>query len=186
VSKFRDNRKPPTSDHFVNERIKYLKIQVIDHHGENLGVLSKKDALAVARDAGLDLVQVGQDEKTGTGTAKVMDFGKFLYTKKKQLNESKKNQKIVQIKEIKLRPNIGDQDYKTKLNHAIEFLEEGKKVKFTLQFRGRQFIMMNELGQNFFSKIHKDLLERDLGTLIEEKEQRGRPFWSKIYSLKDK
>lgn len=182
VNKFKDLKKTPGSDHFVNEEIRYLKIQVIGQDGSNLGVLAKRDALTQARNVGLDLVQVG--EKEGVGIAKIMDFGKFLYTKKKQLNEAKKNQKIIQIKEIKLRPNIADQDYKTKLNHAVEFLKDGKKVKFTLQFRGREFIMMNELGQQFFDRINKDLQESNIGTLIEEKEQRGKPFWSKIYSLK--
>ncbi|MCF7800187.1 translation initiation factor IF-3 [Candidatus Babeliales bacterium] len=182
MNKFKDLKKMPGTDHFVNEEIRYLKIQVIDQDGSNLGVISKKEALAYARNAGMDLVQVGEND--GIGIAKIMDFGKFLYNKKKQLNEAKKKQKIIQIKEVKLRPNIADQDYKTKLNHAIEFLKDGKKVKFTLQFRGREFIMMNELGQQLFDRINKDLQESNIGTLIEEKEQRGKPFWSKIYSLK--
>ena len=184
MSKFRDNRKMPSNDHFVNERIKYLKIQVIDQNGNNLGVIPKREALAAARDAGLDLVQVGQNEKEGIGIAKIMDFGKFLYTKKKQLSEAKKKQKIIQIKEIKMRPNIGDQDYNTKLKKAEEFLKEGKKVKFTLQFRGREFIMINELGKKIFARIEQDLTDRKLGSLIQEKEQRSGPFWSKIYYLK--
>lgn len=185
MSKFKDNKfsnNGPGSNYFVNEKIKYAKIQVIDHDGNNLGVISKHEALNVAQDAGLDLVQVG--EKGEIAVAKVMDFGKFLYTKKKQQNEAKKKQKTIQIKEIKMRPNIGDQDYNTKMKRAIEFLQEGKKVKFTLQFRGRQFIMINELGSNFFERIHRDLTEKNLGNLVEEKEQRGGPFWSKIYFVK--
>ena len=155
---------------------------VIDHKGENLGMLSKTEALELARGAGLDLVQVG--EKDLFPITKVMDFGKFLYTKKKQKSLSKKKQKVIKVKEIKMRPNIGDQDYNTKLKRAIGFLKTGKKVKFTLQFRGRQFIMIRELGTQFFERLDNSLSEHDLGTLVKEKEQRGGPFWSKIYYLK--
>ncbi len=190
MSKYRDNRFGNTrgnktglaANYTINEKIKYAQVQVIDHNGNNLGVISKQEALSIAQDAGLDLVQVG--EKGDNGVAKIMDFGKFLYTKKKQLSEAKKKQKTIQVKEIKMRPNIGDGDYNTKLKRAIQFLEEGKKVKFTLQFRGRQFIMINELGRNFFQRVHSDLTEKNLGNLVEEKEQRGGPFWSKIYFVK--
>ena len=180
MNKFKDNKKG--SDHFINEKIKASQAMVIDQNGENLGVISCREALNLAQGAGLDLVQVG--EKDSIAIAKIMDYGKFLYSKKKQLSESKKKQKVVQVKEIKMRPNIGDQDYYTKLNHAIEFLSDGKKVKFTLQFRGRQFIMMNEHGKAFFERIDKDLEEKNLGALVKEREQRGGPFWSKIYFLK--
>ncbi len=83
-----------------------------------------------------------------------------------------------------MRPNIGDQDYRTKMNQAINFLKDGKKVKFTLQFKGREMIMVHELGQTFFSKIHNDLVAANLGNLADEKEQRIGLFWSKIYYLK--
>ena len=177
-----NNNKMQSSNYFVNEQIKAHKVQVIDQNGQNLGVLSKEEALLAAREVELDLVQVGQ--KDSMIITKIMDFGKFLYTKKKQLSEAKKKQKIIQIKEIKMRPNIGDQDYNTKLKKAEEFLKEGKKVKFTLQFRGREFIMINDLGKNIFERIEQDLTDRKLGSLVQEKEQRGGPFWSKIYYLK--
>ena len=150
----RDNNKKNiiASNYLVNEKIKAKNMMVIDHEGNNLGVISKQEALDCAERAELDLVQVG--EKDSTVIAKIIDFGKFLYTKKKQLSLAKKKQKIIQIKEVKLRPNIGDQDFLTKMKRAVEFLKSGKKVKFTLQFRGRQFIMINELGRNFFNRIH--------------------------------
>lgn len=170
------------SNYFVNEKIKIPRLQVIDHNGNNLGVISREQALDIAEQAGLDLVQVG--EKDDIIIAKIIDFGKFLYAKKKQLSEAKKKQKVIQIKEIKMRPNIGDNDYQIKLKRAIGFLKEGKKVKFTLRFRGREFIMIKELGQNFFARIDSDLAEQGLGTLLKEKEQRGGPFWSKIYYVK--
>ena len=99
-------------------------------------------------------------------------------------DEAKKNQKVIQIKEIKMRPAIGEQDYRIKFNRAVGFLKEGKRVKFTLQFRGRQMIMMRELGDKHFARVHQDLLKQDLGPLVEEILQRGRPFWSKIYYVK--
>jgi translation initiation factor IF-3 len=170
------------SNYQVNEKIKERSMIVIDKDGHNLGELSKQAALDIAEQAELDLVIVGK--KDSTAIAKVIDFGKFLYAKKKQLSLAKKKQKVVQIKEVKMRPNIGEQDYKTKMRRAFEFLKSGKKVKFTLQFRGRQFIMINELGKRFFTKIHEDLIEKHLGTLVKEKEQRSGPFWSIIYSLK--
>lgn len=170
--------------YFVNASIRVPTLVVINQNGENLGQISRAQALAAAEEAGLDLVQVG--EKDGVVIAKVMDFGKFLYTKKKQLNDSRKHQKIIQIKELKIRPNIGDQDYKTKLNQAEQFLIDGKKVKFTLQFKGREITMMGETGQRMFARITQDLTARNIGTLVEEKENRMGAFWSKIYGLKEK
>ncbi len=183
MKRFKSNSRPQINDgYLINEHIRDLEVRVIDQDGQNLGVISKKEALRLAEEASLDLVQVG--EKEGGAITKIMDFGKFLYAKKKQQSEAKKKQKIIQIKEVKLRPNIGDQDYNTKLKHAIEFLKDGKKVKFTLQFRGRQFLMINELGWGLFERIKKDLTAQNLGALVEEKETRGGPFWSKIYYIK--
>jgi len=181
VSNNRD-KKEVSPRHQVNEFIKEMQIRLIDETGENVGVVSRQEALAMAHSTGLDLVKIGEQDQTAV--AKLMDFGKHLYTKKKQQAEAKKKQKVIQIKEIKMRPNIGDQDYQTKFNRAVGFLKEGKRVKFTLQFRGREMIMMNELGVRFFTRIHRDLEEQGLGPLVAEKEQRGRPFWSKIYYIK--
>ena len=85
-----------------------------------------------------------------------------------------------------MRPNIGDQDYWTKLKKALEFFKEGNKVKFTLQFKGREISMMEGLGSKFFERITTDLHSQDVGTLVEEKEQRSGAFWSKIYFVKEK
>lgn len=166
----------------VNEQIKDNKIRLIIETGENIGVVTRREALDRAEQVGLDLVKIG--EQDSVTIAKLMDFGKHLYLKKKQQAQAKKKQKIIQIKEIKMRPNIGDQDYEVKFNRAVKFLQDGKRVKFTLQFRGREMIMMKDIGPKFFERIHRDLEGRELGTLIAEKEQRGRPFWSKIYYIK--
>ena len=103
---------------------------------------------------------------------------------KKQQNEAKKHQKVIQIKELKMRPHIGEGDYLIKMNKAVEFLRDGKRVKFTLQFRGREGAMMNELAPQLFIRIKKNLDDHQLGTLLEEAESRGGPFWSKIFYLK--
>lgn len=170
--------------YFVNEEIRATSLMVIGPQGENHGQVSRHQALALAEEAGLDLVQVG--EKDSLIIAKIMDFGKFLYTKKKQMSDSKKHQKIIQIKELKLRPNIGDQDYKTKVNQAEQFLVDGKKVKFTLQFKGREITMIEDLGPKMFLRITQDLGARNIGTLVEEKESRAGALWAKIYGLKEK
>ena len=188
MSRFRDknatnNSKALNSKYIINDRIKADYVTVIDQEGRNLGSIPKSEALALAEEAGLDLVQVG--EKDSGVITKILDFGKHLYTKKKQQSEAKKKQKVIQVKEVKLRPNIGDGDYKTKINRAIKFLTEGKKVKFTLQFRGRELIMVRELGANFFNRIHDDLTNSNIpGTLIQEKEQRSGHFWFRIYYIK--
>ena len=170
--------------YFVNEQIRAERMVVIDHLGQNLGTLLRMQALAKAAEVALDLVQVG--EKDGFPVTKLMDYGKFLYMKKKQLNDAKKHQKIILVKEIKIRPNIGDQDYYTKISQAAQFFLDGNKVKFTLQFRGREISMMEDLGRNLFAKIGKDLSERNVGSLIEEKDGRGGALWSKIFYIKGK
>lgn len=182
ANKDKNNRDTANAKYPVNELIKADKIMVIDAVGENLGVLSKGQALMRAQESGQDLVQVG--EKDSVVVAKIMDFGKFLYERKKQVGESKKHQKIIQIKEMKLRPNIGDQDYNTKLNQAAQFFLDGKKVKFTLQFKGREITMMEDLGVRLFERISRDLTERNVGALVEEKDSRSGAFWSKIYYVR--
>lgn len=170
--------------YFVNNHIKSTKVYVITHTGDNLGLISKQEALDFAENAGLDLVQVGQKE--GLPVTKVMDFGKFLYVKKKQMADAKKHQKVLQLKEIKMRPNIGDQDYDTKLKRAVGFFKDGKKVKFTLQFKGREITMINTLGANLFKRITEDLNKNEVGSLVEEKDNRAGSYWSKVYFVKTK
>lgn len=191
VSKIIKEHKPQSSTNTennqaknsVNEGIRSDAIMVIDEEGKNHGVLSKRQALALAEECSSDLVQVG--EKEGVVIAKIMDYGKFLYTKKKQLNDAKKNQKVIAVKELKLRPHIGDQDYFTKMNKAVEFFLNGDKVKFTLQFKGREVIMMADLGKKFFERIEQDLAKRELGgVLTYEKESKAGSLWTKIYFVR--
>lgn len=178
-------RRLPEPKHIINELITATEMMVIGAEGEKLGVISRSDALAAAQAVGLDLVQVGV--KDGLTIAKIIDHGKHLYEKKKQENRAKKTQKIIQIKELKFRPNIGEQDYQIKLRRAVEFLNDGKRVKFTLQFRrGREMMTANVVGTAMMARIADDLNALSLGTLLEEKEQRGRLLWSKVYYLKGK
>lgn len=184
MNRFRDSGPNLQSKYRVNEEIKADTVMVIGGKGENLGVIPKYQALTMAREEGLDLVQVG--ERDSVVIVKMMDFSKFAYEKKKQLSESKKHQKIVQIKEIKIRPGIGDQDYRTKLNKAEDFFKRGKKVKFTVQFKGREIAKMDEFGDKLFKRIVQDLTAKNIGLIVEEKENKGGVVWFKIYSVKEK
>ena len=186
MSKLLRERPAPSNElqskYVVNEQIRVDRLTVINQHGENIGVVTRSQALALAEEGGLDLVQVG--EKDSLVVAKIMDFGKFVYAKKKQVNDSKKYQTVISLKEIKIRPNIGDHDYMTKLKKAVGFFAEGKKVKFTLQFKGREITMMDVLGHKIFGKVTRDLQEHNVGSLVEEKDQRSGAYWSKIYFVK--
>lgn len=181
--KNRPSQQLQSKDNIINEQIRAREVRLIASNGDNIGIVSLHQARLQAEGEGLDLVVISKPDITPP-VVKVMDYGKFLYEKKKKDHESKKKQKIIQEKEIKMRPNIGLQDYRTKLKQAIEFLKEGKRVKFTLQFRGREVIMMNKLGIEFFDRISSDLAQANLGVLLEEKETRGKPFWSKVIYLK--
>ena len=119
----------------ANEDIKFDQVQLIDHTGTNHGVLARRDALYKAREAGLDLVLLTPEGPMGYPLCKIMDYGKELYNRKKKQAEAKKHQKVVLVKEIKLKPKIGLHDYQIKMKQAIGFLEDGNKVKFTIVFK---------------------------------------------------
>jgi translation initiation factor IF-3 len=172
----------------INEKIRFDKMQVISHDGKNLGLLSRDEALKLARLAELDLVTIAERGGEGHPVVKIMDFGKVLYAKKKQLAEAKKNQKVIQVKEIKLRPKIGEHDYRTKINQAIQFLKDGKHLKVTLMFKGRETTSKEERGEDLFDKIAKSFEEAGLTKLVQEKDSKSgagtSQFWSRIYYLK--
>ncbi len=121
---------------FINERIRANKLLVIAPDGEKLGVISKQEALKKADEYELDLVLI--TDKGEVSVAKIVDYGKFKYERKKKETEAKKNQKQQELKEIRLRPNIGIHDIETKARNAKKFLEKGHKVKVSLSFRGRE------------------------------------------------
>lgn len=160
-------------------------MQLITHTGENVGVVSRFDALRLAREVGLDLVLLADSGNEGVPVVKIMDFGKALYEKKKKQTEAKKHQKVILVKELKIRPKIGDHDYETKINQAVDFLEDGKRVKFTLCFRGREVMTKQERGDELFARIEKSLEDRGiLENCLREKDSHAGQFWSRIYYLK--
>lgn len=174
------SRPLPNEGYKVGTAIKADQVRVIGSSGENLGIMSLDQAIDAAQDIGLDLVQIGGAAEDGSVTAKIMDIGKFLYEKKKQRGEAKKKQRLVEVKELKLRPNIGDGDYSFRLKRACDFLNEGKHVKVTLQFRGREIGMKEAIGSKMFERIVGDITE-GFGQAFEiQKESKGGPFWSKI------
>lgn len=129
---------------------------IIDETGEQLGVVSIGDALAKAEALGLDLVEISPN--ANPPVCKVMDFGKFKYYEQKKAHAAKQKQKQVQVKEIKLRPVTDDHDYNIKLRNAKRFLEDGDKVKFIVQFRGRE-MAHQELGLRYLERAEQDLLD---------------------------
>lgn len=144
-----------TKTEFVNREIRAREILVINDDGSKLGPLSKFEALKMAEDSGLDLYQVGMQDKN-TAIAKMLDYGKFKYEQKRKQRENKKNQVKVENKEIRLTVGIGDHDLETKARKAREFLEAGDRLKISLKFKGRE-IAFQEFGletlKKFYSKI---------------------------------
>ncbi len=172
-------------DTLINQDIKALKLKVVSAEGDILGVFSRSEALTMAQEARLDLVQLSETD--GIPLVKLMDFGKTLYAKKKKMSESRKKQKVVKIKEIKLRPNIGDHDYETKIRSAIGFLEDGNKVKVTLVFRrGREAFKKSEQGEILFQRIDQSFAAADLQNIAQEKDAVLQTLWSRVYFLKSK
>ena len=169
----------------INQQIRAENVQMITQDGENIGVVSRSQALRQAEEAGLDLVLIAQSGKDGIPVVKVMDFGKVLYEKKKKSLEAKKNQKVIQIKEIKMSPKIGEHDYQTKLKQAVQFLTSGKRVKVTLSFKGRELATKDARGNELFAKLEKSFGEYDWAQdLMHEQESKMGKMWSRIYYLK--
>ncbi|HZY03403.1 MAG TPA: translation initiation factor IF-3 [Anaeromyxobacteraceae bacterium] len=140
----------------TNRRIKAREVRVIGAAGEQLGVLPIDQALRMAQDEGLDLVEVSPMSKPPV--CKIMDYGKFKYTEKKKQSEAKKKQVVVQLKEVKLRPRTEEHDYQVKIGKIREFLGEANKARVTVMFRGRE-ITHRELGQKVLERVIGDLKE---------------------------
>jgi translation initiation factor IF-3 len=132
------------------------EVRLIDADGQNHGVVSKNEALEQAREAGLDLVEVSPD--ANPPVAKILDYGKFKYQEQKKAAEARKKQKTVEVKEIKMRPNIDDHDYNVKMKSMERFFGEGDKVKVTLRFRGRE-MAHQQLGRELLLRVKADTEE---------------------------
>lgn len=140
----------------INEEICDKEIRVISEEGEQLGIMSAEEALEIAEQRNLDLVKISPQAKPPV--CKIMDYGKFRFEKAKREKEAKKNQRITEIKEIRLSLNIDTHDFETKLNHARKFLAEGNKVKFSIRFRGRE-MAHPEIGKGIMAKAEEALGE---------------------------
>ena len=130
------------------------QVRVIDDQGENHGVISIDDALEIADEAGLDLVEVSPQVEPPV--CKVLDYGKYKYEQQKKANEARKKQKIIDVKEIKMRPGIEEHDYQVKMRNVRKFLDHGDKVKMTIRFRGRE-MAHQDLGLRVLTRVQEDL-----------------------------
>ena len=130
------------------------EVRVIDEQSNQLGIMTPYEALKIAREKNLDLVEVSPTAQPPV--CRIMDFGKYLYQQEKREREAKKHQKIITVKEVKFRINVDEHDYQTKKNHVVRFLEEGDKVKATIFFRGREMTRQG-LGRNILERLVTDL-----------------------------
>ncbi|HZP19344.1 MAG TPA: translation initiation factor IF-3 [Bauldia sp.] len=145
---------PPTKDGpRINEEIAVSQVQLIDNEGQNHGATPILRALEMAREAGLDLVEIAPNSVPPV--AKILDYGRFKYQSQKKQAEARKKQKTVEIKEIKMRPNIDVHDYEVKMRSVRRFFEEGDKVKVTLRFRGRE-MAHQELGVKLLDRVKEE------------------------------
>ncbi len=148
---------PPTREGpRANEEIRVDRVQLIDSEGENRGVVPIREALEIAADAGLDLVEISPN--ADPPVCKIQDLGKLKYEKQKKAAEARKKQKTVEVKEIKMRPNIDTHDYDVKMRAMNRFFDEGDKVKVTLRFRGRE-MAHQELGMKLLQKVKEQTAE---------------------------
>jgi translation initiation factor IF-3 len=154
---------PPTRDGpRVNEEIRVPQVRLIDQDGEMMGVMGARDAMLRAFGVGLDLVEISPN--ADPPVCKILDYGKFKYEQQKKKNEAKKKQKVIEIKEIKVRPNIDENDYQVKMRAMKSFIEEGDKVKVTLRFRGRE-MAHQDIGVRVLERIRSEM---DLTTKVEQ------------------
>ena len=137
-----------------NNRIISAEVQVISSDGKNLGILNTQEAITIAKNEGLDLIEIAQNAKPPV--CKIMDMGKYKYDAQKKANKAKKKQKKIEIKEIKLRPVTEIHDYTFKIKNAQKFLSKGDKVKFTIKFKGRE-LQHSNLGDELMLKIKTDM-----------------------------
>ncbi|MFT8675202.1 MAG: translation initiation factor IF-3 [Acetobacter sp.] len=140
----------------VNEEIRVPQVRLIDETGEMAGVMTVRDALLRAYSVGLDLLEISPNAEPPV--VKILDYGKFKYEQQKKRNEAKKKQKVIEIKEVKVRPNIDENDYQVKMRAVKSFIGDGDKVKVTLRFRGRE-MAHQELGIKVLERIRTEMDE---------------------------
>ena len=153
----------------ANEKIRAIDVQVIGSDGNNLGTLPLNKAIQIAKDEGLDLIEISPN--ANPPVCKIMDMGKYKYDLQKKANVAKKKQKTVSLKEIKLRPGTDVHDYNFKIKNARKFIEKGDKVKFTVKFKGRE-MQHTQLGKNLMNKIIEET--KDIGKIESHPKFEGR------------
>ncbi|MGP1496014.1 MAG: translation initiation factor IF-3 [Treponema sp.] len=150
-------------DHRVNEMIRVREVRLIDDEGNQKGIVPTLEALKLAKEKDLDLVEVSPN--ANPPVCKILDYGKYRFEQEKKLRDAKKNQKVLKLKEIRMQPKIGSGDLDTKAKHVQEFLDEGDKVKVTIRFRGRE-LAHTELGYD----VLKEVLKRLTSAYVVEKQ----------------
>jgi len=153
----------------INHQISVSEVRLIDADGQQVGIISTREALRAAEEAGLDLVEISPTAKPPV--CRIMDYGKYLFEISKKQAEAKKKQKQIQVKELKFRPTTEEGDYKVKLRKLIRFLEHGDKVKITLRFRGRE-VAHQELGMKILDRLQQDTAE--FGVVEQQAKREGR------------
>jgi translation initiation factor IF-3 len=165
----------------INENITAREVRLIGAEGEQIGIVSIQEAMAAAEEAKLDLVEISPDAEPPV--CRIMDYGKHIFEKKKQQAAARKNQKQIQIKEIKFRPGTEEGDYQVKLRNLIRFLSDGDKAKVSLRFRGRE-MAHQELGMELLKRVETDLAE--YGTVEQHPKMEGRQLMMVIAPKKKK
>src|SRR6185437_7036531 len=148
------NSTPTRDGPRINEEIGVPRVRLVDQDGEMVGVVGRNEAIQLAIEAGLDLVEIAPN--ADPPVCKILDFGKFKYEAQKKKNEARKKQKVIEVKEIKLRPSIDDHDYDVKMRAMKSFIGEGDKVKVTLRFRGRE-MAHQEIGVRVLERIRSEM-----------------------------
>ena len=154
----------------INERINCPKVRLIDETGEQVGIISTKEAQERAEDAGLDLVEVSPNAEPPV--CRIMDYGKFLYEQSKKQAEARKKQTVIEVKEIKLRPKTEKHDIDFKVKNIRKFLTQKNKVKITVRFRGREIVYADEQGRETLRKIGEAI--EDIAVIVQEPKMEGR------------
>lgn len=153
----------------INQQISVAEVRLIDAEGQQVGIVSTREALRAAEESGLDLVEISPTAKPPV--CRIMDYGKYLFEISKKQAEAKKKQKQIQVKELKFRPTTEEGDYQVKLRNLIRFLEHGDKVKITLRFRGRE-VAHQDLGMKILERLQQDTT--DFGIVEQHAKREGR------------
>jgi translation initiation factor IF-3 len=166
---------------YVNEGIRARELRIIDQNGDQLGIKTRNEALELAARVNLDLVLVAPQAKPPV--ARIMDYGKFKFEQQKKDREVRKNQKVINVKEVRLSPSIDEHDFQTKLRNAIKFLEKGDKVKASIRFKGRA-ITHKEIGQRVLDRFAQEC--KDVATVEQSPKMEGRSMFLVLAPVNEK